>query len=654
MVYSAIATAVEPFGREQIYMAQQPQYLSIKQLPQMWPLAVEQFGDTPALYAPHAKPEITYTYRQLWDSIQQFAGGLQALGVQPKSHVTLFSENQPRWLIADQGVMTAGAVDVVRSSQADRDELLYIIKNSDATTLILEDRKTLDKLKEHLSCLPIHLAILLSDEEPSLDADLKVVNFVQVMEHGAEHPLKALEADTDTLATLLYTSGTTGEPKGVMLTHHNLLHQVNMLSGVVQPQEGDRLLSILPTWHIYERTIEYFALSQGGTLIYTDLRHFKSDLQQHKPHLFVSVPRLLEALHDGIQKQLQQSSSARQRVLKGAFDLSRRYIEAQRIVHNASLEHIQPTNLQQWQARAQVLTLAPAYQLADRLVFQKIREGIGGCLKYIINGGGSLSLELDTFFEIIGVEVIVGYGLTETSPVLTARRHWHNLRGSAGKPISDTEICIVDVDTRERRSPGESGSVLARGPQIMAGYYKREEATQKAIDSEGWFDTEDLGWLTPQQDLILTGRVKDTIVLSNGENVEPEPLEAACSRSPYIDQVIVVGQDRRSLGALIVPNFDALEAWAEEHNIDLQLPKDRSSDQDTTFKASQLICDLYRQELNQEVQNRPGYSRNDRIGPFRLLLEPFSIENGMMTQTLKLKRHTIVNGYKDLIEQMFD
>lgn len=440
-----------------------------------------------------------------------------------------------------------------------------------------------------------------------------------------------------------------------MLTHGNLLHQVNTLGGIIQPQPGDRFLSILPTWHIYERTGEYFALSQGATLIYTDLRHFKSDLKQHQPQYFISVPRLLDAIQSGVEKQIHQQSANRQHMAKVAFTLSRHYIKNRRIVHGLSLEHPQPSQVQWLQAQAQVLALAPAHRLADRLVYRTIRERIGDRFKHIINGGGTLSLELDLFFEIIGIEVIVGYGLTETSPVLTARRSWHNLRGSAGKPIPGTEIRIVDPETRETKAQGERGAVLARGPQIMAGYYKKPDATAEVIDDESWFDTEDLGWLTPQEDLILTGRVKDTIVLSNGENVEPEPIEAACSRSPYIEQMVVVGQDQNALGALIVPDLDALQAWAEEQQVDLELPDGAASPDQTPspYSPNSSVRDLFRQELNREVKNRPGYNRNDRIGPFLLLLEPFSTENGMMTQTLKIKRHVVMEHYDEVIHHMF-
>lgn len=655
MPSTAVSTSIEPTRREQQYLQQQPTYPATSRLPQVWAKAAEQFSDTLALLDPHAEPEVSFTYRQLWDTIQQFASGLQSLGIQPETHVALFSENQPRWFIADQGIMAAGAVDVVRSSQADRDELLYILENSDATALVIEHQKALDNLQEHLGNLPIELVILLSDEVPVTDSAFRILNFNQVMEQGADGTLQSVEQDSESLATLLYTSGTTGKPKGVMLTHGNLLHQVNTLSSIIQPKPGDRLLSILPTWHIYERTGEYFALSQGMTLIYTDLRHFKQDLKHHKPQYFFSVPRLLEAIQSGIDKQIHQQSSNRQRLARVAFNLSRHYVKNRRIIHGLSLENPEPSSQQRLQARAQNLALAPAHRLADRQVYRTIREGIGDQFKQIINGGGSLSLELDLFFEIIGIEVVVGYGLTETSPVLTARRPWHNLRGSAGKPIPGTEIRIADSETGETKSQGERGSVLARGPQIMKGYYKKPDATAEVIDDEGWFDTEDLGWLTPQQDLILTGRVKDTIVLSNGENVEPEPIEAACSRSTYIDQMVVVGQDQNSLGALIVPDLDALKAWAEEQQVDLQLPKGADSLDQTPspYSPSRPVYDLFRQELNREVKNRPGYSRNDRIGPFRLLLEPFSTENGMMTQTLKIKRHVVLERYQDLIDQMF-
>ncbi|MFM7372904.1 MAG: AMP-binding protein, partial [Sphaerospermopsis kisseleviana] len=245
------------------------------------------------------------------------------------------------------------------------------------------------------------------------------------------------------------------------------------------------------------------------------------------------------------------------------------------------------------------------------------------------------------------------YGLTETSPVTNARRPWRNLRGSSGQPIPGTEVRIVDPETRQPLPAGKRGLVLLKGPQVMQGYYKNPEATKKVIDAEGWFDSGDLGWVTPQNDLVLTGRAKDTIVLSNGENIEPQPIENACLRSPYIDQIMLVGQDERSLGALIVPNLEALEKWAESQNLKLSTQDDHTGSTSQKIDLeSKIIQDLYRQELNREVKNRPGYRADDRIGQFTLILEPFSIENGMMTQTLKIRRHVVMERYRDIIRKL--
>ncbi|AHJ26688.1 AMP-binding protein [Nodularia spumigena CS-584] len=621
-------------------LEQQTDYSSVKTLPEIWSIAAQRFSNVVAVHDPHAKPDVSMTYIELWEQIQQFAAGLQSLGVSLRAKVGLFSENNLRWLIADQGIMVAGAVDAVRSSQASQDELIYILRNSEATALVVENQATLNKLVEQIHDLPIKLAIVLSDEEVETHPGLKVLNFSQIMEIGSNQTFSPVEQTRESLATLVYTSGTTGQPKATMLSHGNLLHQVSSLAVVVQLEAGDRVLSILPTWHIYERVIEYFAFSQGCTLIYTNLRHFKQDLKVQKPQYFVSVPRLLESIHDEVHKQFRQESAQKRRLINYMLAMSDRYIRARRIVHRLSLEQQNPSMWQRQRARTQTAILWPIHALADRLIYKKVREQIGAELKQTICGGGSLSPSLETFYEIIGIEVLVGYGLTETAAALTTRRPEHNLRGSAGIPIPGTEIWIVDPKTRKTLPQGEKGLVLARGPQIMQGYYHNPEATNKAINPKGWFNTEDLGFLTAQQDLVLTGREKDTIVLSNGENVEPEPIENACLRSDYIDQIVVVGQDRRSLGALIVPNWDNLEEWAENQGLQLNLD-------------SQPVQNLFRQELDREVRNRPGYSSNDRIVPFRLISEPFSQENGMLTQTLKIKRHVVTERYSDLINEMF-
>ncbi|PSP10479.1 MAG: long-chain fatty acid--CoA ligase [Cyanobacteria bacterium SW_11_48_12] len=645
-------SAYQTSDRDQANLNQPADYSSIESLPEIWSLAAQRFSDIVALRDPHAQPEVVITYAELYQQIQQFAAGLQAKGVPPASKVSLFADNSPRWLIADQGIMMAGAVDVVRSSQAAQDELLYILSDSDSTSLVVEDNKTLQKLRSQLHGLPIELVVLLSDEAPEAEEGLTILNFEQLMAAGEDRALQPVAQNRETLATLLYTSGTGGNPKPVMLSHDNLMHQVRAIPAVIQPQPGDRALSILPSWHAYERSCEYFLLSLGCTQIYTNLRAFKKDLKQFQPHYMVGVPRLWESIYETIQKQFREQPANKQRLVNFLLGISQRQIIGKRVYQGLYLDNLHPKLSQRLTAGMQAATLLPLHALAERLVYKKVREATGGKLKTVINGGGALARHIDDFYEIIGVPLLVGYGLTETSPVTNARRPWHNLRGSSGQPLPETEVQIVNPETRQPLAQGEKGLVMIRGSQVMQGYYKKPEATAKAIDAEGWFDTGDLGWLTPTNDLVLTGRAKDTIVLSNGENIEPLPLENACARSPYIDQIMVVGQDQRSLGALIVPNLEVLKQW--EASQEGQGDKGTRGQGETPHLESKPVQNLFRQELNREVQNRPGYRPDDRIGTFKLILEPFSVENGMMTQTLKIKRPVVSDRYSDLIEKMFE
>ncbi|WP_375468804.1 AMP-dependent synthetase/ligase [uncultured Nostoc sp.] len=630
-------------------------YTNVESLPEIWPLAAQRFGDVVALRSPHAKPEVVITYTQLAEQIQLFAAGLQALGIKVGDRISLISDNSPRWFIADQGIMTAGGVDAVRSSQAEKEELLFIIANSGSTAIVVEDLKTFKKLQDRLQDLPIQVVILLSDEAPPTDETLKVLNFAQLIEIGVNHNFVPVKQNRDALATLIYTSGTTGKPKGVMLSYNNLMHQVTTFGTVLQPNTGDIVLSILPSWHSYERTVEYYLLSQGCTQVYTNLRSVKGDLREFKPNYMVGVPRLWESIYEGVQKQFREQPANKQRLVNFLLGISEKYIKARRIVQGLSLNNLHTSAGERLAAKIQASALLPLHALGERLVYAKVREATGGQVKQMISGGGALPRHIDNFFEIIGVQILQGYGLTETSPVTHVRRPWRNLIGASGLPLPATEAKIVDPETKAPLPVEKRGLLLLRGPQIMQGYYQNPEATAKAIDAEGWFDSGDLGWLTPQDDLVLTGRAKDTIVLTNGENIEPQPIEDACLRSPYIDQIMLIGQDQRSLGALIVPNVEALEKWAASQNLTL----DRQNDQVTSSPSqkidleSRMIQDLFRQELNREVQNRPGFRPDDRIGTFKLILEPFSIENGLMTQTLKVRRQVVTEHYRDIIDGMF-
>ncbi len=630
------------------------QYLNLKSLAQMWDLITSQYGDILALHDPHGKPELKLTYSQLYDQIKAFAIALQTIDIQPGEKISLFADNSPRWLICDQGTITAGAVNAVRSSQAEKNELLYILEDSDSVALIAQDLATLEKLSPELAQYPLKAIILLSDEDVSpLESGTPIYNYSQFMALASDKNLLTVDSNIDDLATLIYTSGTTGKPKGVMLSHKNLLHQVRNLECIIQPAKGDRILTILPSWHSYERASEYFLLSRGVTIIYTSIRYFKEDLKEHKPHYMVGVPRLWQSIYEGVQKNFRDSG--KQKLVNFFLGASQKYLDGQRNQKGLTLDNLNPSTTDKILGTIQVILYSPLHWIGDKLVYKKVRQGVGGSIKAWVSGGGSLARHIDNFFQIVGIPLLVGYGLTETSPVTNARRITRNIVGASGQPLPETEIMIVHPETKEPLPQGETGLVFIRGTQLMQGYYKKPEATAKAINEDGWFDSGDLGMVTPMNDLVITGRAKDTIVLSNGENIEPQPIEDVCLRSLYIDQIMLVGQDQKYLGALIVPNLDALQIWAKENNVTLNIPDNTASReeiQNSSLYAKEVLK-LFKQELNREVKNRPGYRADDRIAVFELLLEPFSMANGMMTQTLKLKRPVVTNHYQDMINGMF-
>ena len=605
----------------------------------VWQVLAEKFADQIALRDPHAQPVFEISYGQLFRRIQTLAAGLQALGIRCGDRVALFAENSPRWLMADLATLFTGAVNVPRSAVADPAELGYILRHSGSTALIAQDVKTLRRVQPVVQELGLERLLLLSDEE-----EPGVLNFSQWLRKGQEHRYEPPQLERSQLATIIYTSGTSGRPKGVMLSHGNLMHQVENLQVVVQPRPGEKVLTILPTWHSYERTCEYFLLSQACTLVYTNPRSIKQDLQQEQPHYLVAVPRIWETVYEGIQRQLKEKSPLMQRLIRTLMAASENYVLAGRIARNQSILHYDVSPWVRLRARLQQGLLWPVHRLADALIYRKVRQALGPNFQQAISGGGSLPAYLDLFYEVVGISILNGYGLTETSPVLCARRPDNNVRGTAGPPLPGTEFRIVDPETRQPLPPGEKGLILARGPQVMMGYYNNPEATAQVLSPDGWFETGDLGWLTPDGQLVITGRAKDVIVLLNGENVEPQPLEDACLQSPYISQIVVVGQDQKKLAALIYPNLDALKAWAAEQGIPTA---------EAELLAHPQVRALILREVRTRIQERPGYQAHEQIADFRFLPEPLSVENGLLTQTLKIKRNPVAERYAHLIQEMY-
>ncbi|VAI40155.1 unnamed protein product [Triticum turgidum subsp. durum] len=644
-----------------------------KAVPDIWRTAAEKYADRVALVDPYHDPPSELTYKQLEQQILDFSHGLRVVGVAPDEKIALFADNSCRWLVADQGIMATGAINVVRGTKSSDEELFQIYSHSESIALVVDSPQFFNRLAESfISRINARFIVLLWGDKSSLNSkavmDIPVYDYNDITELGRENrnalcysselseqgQQGVFEAiGPEDVATLIYTSGTGGTPKGVMLTHRNLLHQINNLWDIVPAVPGDRFLSMLPPWHAYERSTEYFIFTHGIQQVYTTVKHLKADLQLHQPHYIISVPLVYETLHSSIQRQISASSPARKTVALALIKISLLFMEAKKIYEGTVLSNSPVKQsfifymFNYLRARIVAALLWPLHNLAKMLVYKKIHSSIG-ISKAGISGGGSLPMHVDKFFEAIGIKVQNGYGLTETSPVVAARRPFCNVLGTVGHPIKHTEIKIVDIETGEVLPDGSKGIVKIKGLPVMKGYYKNPSATNKALDLEGWFNTGDIGWIAPHHAtgpsrkcggmLVLEGRAKDTIVLTTGENVEPAELEEAASRSSLIDQIMVIGQDRRRLGAIIVPNNDEVVAAA----------KRKSSLDGNNGLAKDMVMSLLYAELKTWMA---GCSF--QIGPILVVDEPFTIDNGLMTPTMKIRRDKVAAKYQSEIEALY-
>lgn len=648
---------------------------SVGTIPELFRMLATRYGDSLALVDEHRAEDsrAQLTYVQLDEKIRQAIVALRRLGVNQGDVLAVFAENSHHWLIVDQAIMGCGAATAVRGADAPLGELQYIYTHSGSRMLFVEDNKMLNRLLEQgkFSSRPDLVVLLFGKAERNYP--FPVMSFEELLAKGSNgtEAESALVGNADDIATLLYTSGTTGQPKGVVLKHSNIMFQVgNLTVGRIDPKPGDVFVAVLPIWHIFERTAGYYCYAKGMTVVYSNRRRFREDLGKHRPHVIFGVPRVFESLHASVMSKLKSASEARKKLFAFFSTVSLAFIYASRRMRGLSLKSMsyEPNAVLELGARAyaalKYLLLLPLYALANLLIWRKIRAALGGRVQVCICGGGLLAGHLEDFFEAAKVEICVGYGLTETSPVICNRFAEHNVRGTAGPPMKDTQVKIKDVEDGRLLPKGSAGVIYAKGPSVFSRYYQNAEATQKAFDEEGYFDTGDLGYIAPSGDLVITGRTKDVIVLSNGENVEPAPIEDAILSSPLIDQVMLVGQDERALGALVVPRLDAL---LEHQLIDDGLHQrarellTRPGDNSAEIRALEMEMGLHpyvynklMDEISHRNEARDNYSRTERISGFRVVLTPFSVENGMMTQTFKIKKATVADKMHSHIRSLFD
>ena len=600
-------------------------------------------------------------FQALRSEVAVVAAGLAAAGVARGDHVGLICDTRKEWLLVDQALLGLGAVDVPRGSDSTADEIAYILDHADCKTACVENAAQLAKVAGIKERLPqLGRAVVLDAAE--LDSagraaakarGLEVLTLDEVVRSGGEPDkaeslfrAEAAQGKPDDLATIIYTSGTTGEPKGVMLTHRNFVYQIDAIPDSIAIGPGDLLLSVLPVWHSYERIIEYAALFSGAGIAYSKpIREVMlADLAAVNPTFFPTVPRIWEGVRAGVYRNVEAEGGVKAALFKFFIAVGAAHSGLLRRLHgrNATFT-VRPRALDALTAALPLALLTPLALLGKVLVFSKITARLGTRFKAGISGAGALPGYVDDFFAAAGILVLEGYGLTEAAPVVSVRKLDHPVSGTVGPPITGTEVKVIK-DDGSRALPGERGVIHVRGPQIMHGYYKRPGDTAAVLAADGWLDTGDIGTLTVNGEIRITGRAKDTVVLLGGENVEPEPIEDLVRQSEYIEHVMVVGQDQRFLGALVVPNAETVAPYAAEHGV--------SGSGLAALAASPEVQRLIQEEVQSRVNARNGFKSFERIARIALLDQPFEVGD-QLTHTLKMRRHVIAAQYEQRIADLF-
>ena len=596
-----------------------------KTIPELFTYLTNEFRDVPDKCIMYVKEEGKYrgiNYQEFEEQTENFAFGLAALGIKKGDKVAISSENRPEWVYSDMAILGLGAMDVPLYPSLTSDSQEFILNNSESVGIIVSNKFQMNKtLKIRHNCKKIKYVIVLNEKDIEDSKSNNIYSFKEVQEMGIKY--KELNPDLfkesvksineNDICTLIYTSGTTGAPKGVMLTHKNIVSNVHGALESIPISSKDVFLSFLPLCHIFERMSGYYTgFACAGTVYYAEsIETVSQNILEAKPTIITTVPRLFERIYSKIIKNVEKEAVHKQKIFYWAVEIGKKYSKAKK-------ENNIP------------LKLKLNYRIADKLVFSKLKEKMGGRLRFFVSGGAPLSREMGEFFESIGIIILEGYGLTESSPVIAVNRVDDYKFGTVGKVMPGVQVKIAS-----------DGEILVKGPNVMQGYFKNKIETNESI-KDGWLHTGDIGVFDSDGFLMITDRKKHLFKTSGGKYIAPAPIENLFLTSKYIDQFMLIGNHRMFLSALIVPDFESIKEYADSHKIDY-------SDTAELINKKE-IYDLIDKEISSLQKKLANY---EKVRKFRILDKPFTIESGEITPSLKLKRKFVEERYAYLIEGMY-
>jgi len=571
---------------------------------------LEHFPQDDALVAISGEEMTKYSTEKFVEVVDRVSAGLWAAGYRKGDKLCIISENRPEWNFVDLGMQQIGVVNVPAFPRLSREEYKYIFNDSEIKAVFVSDQELYEDVQSIVNEVPSLEEIYTFERlEGGKCWDTLFENITDEDRREAEEARNGIEEDD--LATIVYTSGTTGKPKGVMHSHKNIISNVRACLSLLPVKEQHRALSFLPLNHVFERMLSYLYISAGIAIYYAEsVDTIGDNMRQVKPHIFATVPRLLEKVYEKIVKTGRRQSGLRRWLFNWSLRLAKNY-----------------------ELRGKGLWYKLQHALADRLIYDKWRAALGGNLICLISGGAALNPMLARVFTAAGVPTLEGYGLTETAPVLSVNRMELEGRkfGSVGKVLENVEVKIDD-----------DGEILARGPNIMLGYYNMPDKTDEVMEEGGWLRTGDIGKLDEEGFLFVTDRKKSLFKTSGGKYVAPQPIENKFSESPLIENIVLIGEGRKMVTALIQPDFENLKEWCEENDIEWT-SKEEMIQNDKVRKRFEVIVEEHNEPL----------SHTEKIKKFRLIPEKWTPESGELTPTLKPKREVIRERYEERIEEMY-